>query len=103
MPPARRLKPRTSMLALAFLLPLAGTPVAAAEADGEQLYQSKGCYQCHGYVGQGGSAGPRLRPIPLPAFMLIVRKPPNVMPAYSPRVLSDEELEAIYEFVAGLR
>jgi ubiquinol-cytochrome c reductase cytochrome c subunit len=100
---ARRFQLLAGKLALALLLQLAGARLATAEADGEQLYQSKGCYQCHGYVAQGGSARPRLRPIPLPAFMLIVRKPPNVMPAYSPQVLTDGELQAIYEFVAALR
>ena len=90
------------MIALAIGLTLAARQAAAAEVDGAQLYETKGCYQCHGYVAQGGSAGPRLRPIPLPAFVQIVRKPPNLMPAYSPRVLSDAELRAIYDFVAGL-
>ncbi len=76
----------------------------AQDEVGQRLYESKGCYQCHGYAGQGGVAGPRLAPEPIPieAFRAIVRKPPNVMPAYSPRVLSDEELKAIYRFVASL-
>ena len=80
-------------------------PLLADEGDlGQRLFESKGCYQCHGYVGQGGLAGPRLAPEPIPieAFKAIVRKPPNVMPAYSPNVLSDEELQAIYRFVASL-
>ena len=97
---------RTLVLMVATVLIgtlLAATSGAADEADGARLYESKGCYQCHGYVAQGGSAGPRLRAIPLEAFALIVRKPPNVMPAYSPRVLTDAELQAIYEFVAALR
>ena len=83
---------------------LASAPLAAADSEGEALYASKGCYQCHGYAGQGGAAGPRLAPGPLPleAFMAIVRKPPNVMPAYSPRVLTDAELRAIYQFVITL-
>jgi ubiquinol-cytochrome c reductase cytochrome c subunit len=77
---------------------------AADQSAGRQLFQTKGCYQCHGYIGQGGSAGPRLAPqvIPWQAFRVIVRKPPNLMPAYSPKVLSDDELEAIYAYVATL-
>ncbi len=86
------------------LILLAGASLAADPDVGKQLYDTRGCFQCHGYVGQGGSAGPRLapEPIPLAAFKAIVRKPPNLMPAYSPNVLSDAELEAIYRYVSSL-
>jgi len=30
------------------------------------LFMTYGCFQCHGTVGQGGNAGPRLAPNPLP-------------------------------------
>ncbi len=62
-----------------------------------------GCYQCHGYDGNGGS-GPRLAPDPLPfeAFSSVVRRPPNVMPAYSPNVLTDEKLRDIYEYLESI-
>jgi len=94
---------RSSSALLALVLGLANGSVAADDA-GRQLYETKGCYQCHGYVGQGGAAGPRLAPAPIPlaAFRAIVRKPPNVMPAYSPNVLSDGDLDAIYRFIASL-
>ena len=29
-------------------------------ANGKRLFDKDGCYQCHGYVGQGGTSGPRL-------------------------------------------
>jgi mono/diheme cytochrome c family protein len=62
-----------------------------------------GCYECHGYEGQGGG-GPRLAPDPLPleVFVAITRKPPNVMPSYSPNVRSDEQLERIYDYVESI-
>ncbi len=62
-----------------------------------------GCYQCHGYEGHGGG-GPRLAPDPLPfeAFSRVVRRPPNVMPAYSPNVLTDEKLRLIYEYLESI-
>ena len=90
---------------MGLLLLIAGPLHTDESHSGEQLYKSKGCYLCHGYEGQGGSTGPRLAPGPLPlvAFAIFVRKPPNVMPAYSPRVLSDEELEAIYRFVGSIQ
>ena len=58
----------------------------------------------HGFSGQGGAAGPKLAPEPLPfdAFAEIVRRPPNRMPAYSPDVLSDDELEHIYQYVESI-
>ena len=42
-------------------------PAPAGNADtGKTLYVSVGCWQCHGYEGQGGAAGPRLASRPLP-------------------------------------
>ncbi len=58
-----------------------------------ELFVRYGCYQCHGYEGQGGEA---LRIAPSPysfeAFAAKVRKPANEMPAYAPEVLSDARL-----------
>ena len=42
-------------------------PAGAQDAEnGKRLFVRNGCYQCHGYAGQGGSAGARLAPKPLP-------------------------------------
>ena len=53
---------------------------------------------------QGGAAGPRLAPEPLPyeAFAEFVRRPPDRMPAYAPDVLSEGTLELIYDYVAQI-
>ncbi len=69
--------------------------------DGRTLYVAYGCYQCHGYEGQGGAAGPRIGPSPYPfiAFARLVRRPADVMPAYAPGVLDDSTLEKIYDYV----
>jgi mono/diheme cytochrome c family protein len=58
-----------------------------------------GCYECHGYEGQGGG-GPRLAPDPLSleVFAAIVRKPPERHAG----LLSDEKLEHIYEYVESI-
>jgi len=76
---------------------------SAEERPGYKEFVEAGCYECHGYEGQGGG-GPRLAPDPLPweAFSTIVRKPPSVMPAYSPEVLTEERLERIYEYVKSI-
>jgi mono/diheme cytochrome c family protein len=64
------------------------------------LYIDYGCYQCHGYEGQGGEAL-RIAPstYPLETFAARVRRPTNEMPAYAREVLSDADLEAIYRYV----
>ena len=62
---------RYLLLALVLVaLPVAGSaqdgaPRGNAET-GKQLYDTKACYSCHGYVGQGSREGPRITP-PMPA------------------------------------
>ena len=71
--------------------------------EGLALYISQQCWQCHGYEGQGGVAGVRLAPTRLPyeAFARLVRFT-NLMPAYSPKVLGDEQLRLIYAYVRSI-
>jgi len=40
--------------------------------------------------------------MPFEVFSNIVRRPPNVMPAYSAKVLSDEKLKRILEFLESI-
>jgi hypothetical protein len=80
-------------------------PVEAKDhAPGYIEYVEMGCWQCHGFQGQGGSSGPRLAPDPIPfeAFRNIVRQPYNVMPAYSPSVLTDEKLKRLHEYLQSI-
>jgi mono/diheme cytochrome c family protein len=78
-----------------------------AAAAGRALYSDFGCYQCHGYQGQGSSASPpvpRIAPTvyPIEAFSAFVRTPVRLMPAYSPNVLSDAQLQEIYDFMQSI-
>jgi mono/diheme cytochrome c family protein len=76
-------------------------PAGNAEA-GKKLYESYGCYQCHGREAQGSSAtGPRLgpKPIAFTAFSQYVRRPTGQMPPYTTKVMSDAEMADIYAFV----
>lgn len=76
-----------------------------AVQNGRTLYIQKGCYACHGYEGQGGIiSGPGLAPNPLPVDVFIrrVRRPIADMPAYSTRVLKDEELLDIHHYLQTL-
>lgn len=75
---------------------------SAGNADaGKLLYMKKGCYQCHGTVGQGTIAGARIGPPPLSAQGLIryVRRPAGQMPAFTEKVMSDRELTDVYSFL----
>jgi mono/diheme cytochrome c family protein len=73
---------------------------AGNAANGKKIWTAYGCYQCHGYEGQGG-AGARLAPRPLafPAFVRYVRRPAQQMPPYTAKVVTDQELADIYAFL----
>jgi len=79
---------------------------AAPDVDaGQALYLDKGCYACHSNVGQGWAGGKRIAEpvLPLAAFEVLIRKPNGSMPAYSKKVLSDNELEQIHQYLASLK
>jgi ubiquinol-cytochrome c reductase cytochrome c subunit len=70
-------------------------------ANGRALYVSTGCYQCHGYVGQGGAAGPKLiPPLEFEPWLLQLRMPRFVMPPYAEAVLTDQQAADIYAYTA---
>ena len=71
--------------------------------NGKRLYVKDGCYECHGYAGQGG-AGAKLAPHVMSAANLIkyVRHPSGSMPPYTSKVVSDAELTDIRAFLASL-
>ena len=83
---------------------LAGSASAQNAATGKKLFETFGCYQCHGREGQGGAAGPKLAPKPLPQDALIkyVRNPSGQMPPYTTKVVKDSELADIYAFLRGI-
>jgi mono/diheme cytochrome c family protein len=82
---------------------IAAAAPAQPPNDGQALFVANGCYQCHGYVGQGGAA-PRIAPTvyPYEAFDRLVRRPPNEMPAYAVEVLGADELRAIYGYLRSI-
>ena len=91
--------PRT--LAQAAPAPQQQNAPAGNAANGRKLFVSFGCYQCHGYEAQGGSAGPRLapRPIAYAQFMKYVRHPTNEMPPFTEKIVKDSELTDIHAFL----
>ena len=85
--------------------PAATAPQPAPAERGRDPYVKYGCYECHGYEAQGGGAGPRIGPNPLPleGFTKYVRRPTRDMPPYSEKILPDEVVKEIYAFVESRR
>jgi mono/diheme cytochrome c family protein len=71
-------------------------------ANGKKLFETVGCFECHGYAGQGGGAGPKLiNPPAYPAFIVQLRTPRQIMPPFTPKVLTDQQAADIYAYVAS--
>ena len=89
-----------------FLLLCTFVSLAANAADAEKgraTFVTHGCYQCHGFVGQGG-AGKTLAPNPLPfeTFSVFVRNTRGAMPPYQKAILSDDDLADIYAYLRSI-
>jgi mono/diheme cytochrome c family protein len=70
--------------------------------NGKRLFLKNGCYECHGYGGQGGAAGARLAQtkLPLAAFTAFVRNPaPGGMPPYRSKIMTDQELADVFTYI----
>lgn len=92
------MKPAALTLALSAAL----CAQSANVENGKRLFETKACYQCHGWQGQGGLAGPRLAQtrLNLQGFRAIVRNPPpGNMPPYRAAVLSEQELADIFAYI----
>jgi mono/diheme cytochrome c family protein len=87
----------------------AGTNMAAAAdaAKGKIAFTQHGCWQCHGFAGQGSVATSEGRVIartqlPLDGFKAFVRTTNGQMPPFRAAVLSDDELDDIYAYLQSL-
>jgi len=70
-------------------------------ANGKKLFETVGCFECHGWAGQGGAAGPKLiNPPAYPAFIVQLRTPRNVMPPFTTKVLGDQQAADIYSYIS---
>ena len=88
-----------AILALAFIC---SAQTTSGTENGKRLYLRNGCYQCHGYGGQGGLAGPRLAQTKLTVagFTAFVRNPPpSGMPPYRVQVMTDQELADVWAYI----
>lgn len=98
-----------NVFAIAALLLVAGAAVEAAEgprgnpATGKQLFDAKGCYSCHGHVGQGSREGPRLTPaMALAAFVAQLRTPRAIMPPFTETLVSDQQAADIHAYLDAM-
>ena len=91
------------MLSLSALLTAQTPPAAGNVKNGKRLFLKVGCYECHGYAGQGG-AGARLAPkvMSTPNFIKYVRHPAGAMPPYTSKVATDAELADVRAYLATM-
>ena len=78
---------------------------------GGALFVAQGCYECHGYQGQGTGRraggqdpGPNIAPAPIAygAFVAQLRHPRVVMPPYDAVLLSDADVADIYAYLSSV-
>ena len=80
------------------------TSAASGNAqNGKRIYNSYGCSQCHGGVGQGSTqtAAPRIGPpvLSISAFASYVHQPTGQMPPYTSKVVPNTDMADIYAFL----
>jgi ubiquinol-cytochrome c reductase cytochrome c subunit len=80
---------------------------AGADAQkGNAAFVSHGCWECHGFNGQGGEASNgkviARTPLPLDAFVAFVRNTNGEMPPFKEAIISDAELADIYTYLQSL-
>jgi mono/diheme cytochrome c family protein len=73
-------------------------------ANGKRAYLAVGCMYCHGRAGQGGGMNYPIPPLaktalPFEGFKGVVRQSARDMPAYTDKVLTDQEIVDIYAFL----
>ena len=91
-----------ALAAITAGLVFASSVGAAGSAEkGKAAFVKHGCWQCHGFVGQGSVAGSKLAPNPMPfeAFSVFVRNTNGSMPPYQKAILPDEDLADIHAFL----
>ena len=78
---------------------------AAGSAEkGKTAYVKHGCWQCHGFLGQGGVTGPKLGPEPMPLATMsaFVRNSRGAMPPYQNEILPEADLADIHAYLQSV-
>jgi cytochrome c len=84
-----------------------GAALAASAENGKTAYVKHGCWQCHGFLGQGSvatSGGTVLAPSALSfeIFANFVRSSNRAMPPYREAILSNADLTDIYAYLQSI-
>ncbi len=89
----------------AALLAFNAAHAAGDAGKGKTAFVKHGCYECHGFMGQGGMSGKTLAPNPLPfeTFSAFVRKSNGPMPPFQKAILSDDDLADIYAYLHSIK
>ena len=92
------------LAALAAGLVLGPSAFAASAEKGKVAFLQHGCWQCHGYEGQGGVTGFKLAPDPIPfeTLQTFVRTTNRNMPPFRKEILSDDDLADIYAYLQSI-
>jgi mono/diheme cytochrome c family protein len=82
----------------------ANSTLAASAEKGKTAYVQHGCWQCHGFEGQGTAVGSKLAPDPLAldAFTAFIRNSNRAMPPYSESILSNADLADIHAYLQSI-
>jgi len=80
---------------------------AASAENGKMAFVKNGCWQCHGFEGQGSVATSNGKVIahtelPYESFEAFVRGTNRAMPPYSETILSSADLVDIYAYVQSV-
>jgi cytochrome c553 len=102
----KRIRMALAALVAGLLLANGGALAASAE-KGKIAYVKNGCWQCHGFVGQGSlitSGGTVLARTALSfdIFKNFVRNTNRTMPPYREAILSDADLADIYAYMQSI-
>jgi ubiquinol-cytochrome c reductase cytochrome c subunit len=84
-----------------------GSALAASAEKGRKAFVQHGCWQCHGFEGQGSvaSSGGKVianTELAVDSFTSFVRNSNGSMPPYKPQILSDEDLADIHAYLVAL-
>jgi mono/diheme cytochrome c family protein len=84
-----------------------GAALAASAEKGKIAFVKHGCWQCHGFVGQGSvaSSGGKVltrTEMPLETFEAFVRSTNRTMPPFSEKILPKEDLADIYAYLQSI-
>jgi len=84
-----------------------GVALAASAENGKIAYAKHGCWQCHGFLGQGSIATSNgtviaSSPLPFEAFASFVRSTNRAMPPYREAILPNADLADIYAYLQSI-